>query len=355
MFADTRRHARRYAATLVTRAVATARRAHLLPYSRRLPAAEVATSHRTAEVPLAGSTASTAVWTFRDAAILPDEGIVVAPGRAIVLESAKAPWAFDRYGVLPLRPLRSARLDVPRVATITIPALRRSWGHWLLDSLPRLYLLDEVFGERGLHILIGKHLRGNYLAALRAYLPADYQLVQADAATLAVAAEVVLPGYLPVAQTGMLSPGALRWLTRIVPPRREPPSRRIYIARAADLDRQMTNEPEVRALLDARGFETVAPERLTFDDQVALFAGARLVVGTHGSGLTGIMYMSPGCALIEMFPAAASVPRASPAYNQRLASSAGLRYASIHGGARNPRDSFAISAAELADVLDRHA
>lgn len=348
---DARRAARRYAAALVMRAVAEARRARLLPYSGRVHATDVAATQGQATVLLAGGQAAeVSLWTFADAGVLPDEGIVVLRDR-IVLESAKKPWAFDRQGVLPLRRLPSSLLAARRVATITVPALRRSWGHWLLDSMPRLYLLDQVFGIRDVDVVVGASVRGSYLDAITAYLPADYRLVRAAADTLGHAAEVLLPAYLPVAQTGTLPPAALAWLARIAPA--TAPTRRLYIARPPGIDRQMRNEAEIRAALEAHGFETVYPERLSFVEQVAMFASAQTIVGTHGSGLTGAIYMAPGGSVIELFPSPASLPAACPRYNQRLAGSVGLAYTSIHGAARHERDSFTIRTKELEAALER--
>lgn len=43
-------------------------------------------------------------------------------------------------------------------------------------------------------------------------------------------------------------------------------------------------------------------DRFTLDDQIALFARARLVVGAHGSGLANLVFARPGTQILELMP-----------------------------------------------------
>ena len=62
----------------------------------------------------------------------------------------------------------------------------------------------------------------------------------------------------------------------------------------------MTNEAELIDRLSQRGFAIVASEKLSFEEQVRRFAGARLIVGPYGSGLTNAAFAAPGGALCEL-------------------------------------------------------
>src|SRR5262249_8947792 len=62
--------------------------------------------------------------------------------------------------------------------------------------------------------------------------------------------------------------------------------------------RQMTNEAEIAEALVARGFIEVAPERLSLDEQVALYSRARMVVGATGAAMANLIFCQPDCPIV---------------------------------------------------------
>jgi capsular polysaccharide biosynthesis protein len=76
------------------------------------------------------------------------------------------------------------------------------------------------------------------------------------------------------------------------------PTRRLYLSRAHDGHWRTTNEPEVEALLQEHGFETVTPARLSFREQIELFAQAEVIVGT-GAGLFNMVFSPPGTKILQ--------------------------------------------------------
>ncbi|MDA0902681.1 MAG: glycosyltransferase family 61 protein, partial [Proteobacteria bacterium] len=42
--------------------------------------------------------------------------------------------------------------------------------------------------------------------------------------------------------------------------------------------------------------------KLSFRDQVKLFANSKIIFGAHGAGFTNILFASPDAVLIEVFP-----------------------------------------------------
>ena len=65
--------------------------------------------------------------------------------------------------------------------------------------------------------------------------------------------------------------------------------------------RIVENEPELVALLSARGFTVVDPGTLSVADQITLFAEAECIVAPHGGALTNLAFASPGASVIELF------------------------------------------------------
>ncbi|MDH5150438.1 glycosyltransferase 61 family protein [Brevibacterium casei] len=79
------------------------------------------------------------------------------------------------------------------------------------------------------------------------------------------------------------------------------PTRKLFVSRAGD-SRQFTNEREIQQAVAKLGYETIYPERLSIDDQIAAFASAKSVIAGHGAGLANISFMSRKSNLVELFP-----------------------------------------------------
>ena len=81
------------------------------------------------------------------------------------------------------------------------------------------------------------------------------------------------------------------------------PTRQLHILRMGRKRRRLLNEAEIVELSARQGFETVAPERLSMREQAKLFAEAEVVVGVKGAALSNIMFASPACRVIILWPA----------------------------------------------------
>ena len=78
------------------------------------------------------------------------------------------------------------------------------------------------------------------------------------------------------------------------------PFRCIYITRGKARRRRISNEETVFELLKKKGFEKIVLEDLQLKEQVKLFQEARVVVASHGAGLTNSMFMQKGQTIIEL-------------------------------------------------------
>ncbi len=57
----------------------------------------------------------------------------------------------------------------------------------------------------------------------------------------------------------------------------------------------------IDSVLEEYGFETIIPEELSIEDQIALFSQADIVVCPHGAGSTNSIFLKEGAAFIELF------------------------------------------------------
>lgn len=77
---------------------------------------------------------------------------------------------------------------------------------------------------------------------------------------------------------------------------------RIYVARTRGAHRKVRNEYDLVGLLSRYGFAMIDPGAHTFEDQVRIFSGARIIAGVHGAGMTNIIWAQPGCRILEFMP-----------------------------------------------------
>src|SRR3546814_13955182 len=75
---------------------------------------------------------------------------------------------------------------------------------------------------------------------------------------------------------------------------------RYYITRRDGIGRSVVNEDEMIALAEARGFRVMEWSSYSLAEQIALARHASMIICYHGSGLTNMVFTSPGCRLLEI-------------------------------------------------------
>ncbi len=178
----------------------------------------------------------------------------------------------------------------------------QTYGHWLADFLPRLWVLATT---------------GHALGDLAYVVPPD---LPAFARNLLLAigidpARIIAHDYWHEHLTAdlLLVPTGLRFGNRLSPRFGEatrfwidtlrahtelPPSpagQRLFLSRCKiPRERMMLNRDAVEAIAAERGFTPVSPETLSIREQIALFAGATMLAGEYGSALHGAVFAAPG-------------------------------------------------------------
>jgi capsular polysaccharide biosynthesis protein len=224
--------------------------------------------------------------------------------------------------------LRRLRGRIPKYRRGTALLLGHGVGggyyHWLIDSLPRWKILQDAgyvnydyvllpdrlvpFEEEMLHLL--KIPRAKWLQCSKNFVHQFERLVVP-----------VMP-----APAYQVPAWVCTWLRSLFPVQNGGPEQ-IYLSRRNTSRRQLVNEAELEAQLQAAGFVIIQAERFPVVEQARLFSSAKCVVSCHGAGLANMVFAPRNALLIELFHPDIIV---RPAF-QYLAPAAGLRYVSVTG------------------------
>ena len=184
----------------------------------------------------------------------------------------------------------------------------RNYGHWLLQSLPKLFaftLLRRRFHE--LKVALPEFAAGSAQQRTLDLLgigPEAVHTLPANQVT-GFASAVLLPNLDIWSVAPFVSAAAERLVAALPPP--EPPSgsmpacpERLYVHRTVNA-RKVANFAAVRALVERYGFVVRSFETADLADQVAMMQAARHVISEHGANTTNILFSQQGARVMELF------------------------------------------------------
>ncbi len=184
-------------------------------------------------------------------------------------------------------------------ATLIVPASGINVGHWLMDGVLRLSVLEAAGLAGGAKIIV-PDTQPKYTQPLEAlgYGPDRCGGLREGHWEVE---ELLVPSYL--SPPGFIRPWGGRWIRERLGVEDKPPgSRRLWISRNRARYRRLQNEDEILALLSREGFEKVELEGLTFREQVDVLSQANAVAGPHGAGMTDLLFAPHGTRVLEFFP-----------------------------------------------------
>jgi Glycosyltransferase 61 len=176
-----------------------------------------------------------------------------------------------------------------------------NYGHWMTDAVSRLYYAKELIPS---YKIILPMIFRNQKYKIESLIPfgvKEENIVYIENRVI-LARDFAMPSF--------MGPMFVNPKDEIVREIREiyhkfynisrsRPGKRIYISRAGTSYRKVINESQVMELLSNKGFLIVRPEKLSFEEQVRLFADADIVVGLTGAAFNNMMFMHSGYPVIE--------------------------------------------------------
>lgn len=183
------------------------------------------------------------------------------------------------------------------------------YGHWLVDILPRLWLLKLAgYEPSGLRYVVPEQSPSFLLPLLATFGIGGHQLITYNERTEIIElAELVVPTNLRRASRLHASMAAARsyLLQRaraVAPiPRPDAALQKVFVSRhGSEQSRVLTNRDRIETIAAEHGFTVLQPQTLSVAEQIGLFQQVRQVVGEYGSGLHNALFSLPGtvvCAL----------------------------------------------------------
>ena len=177
--------------------------------------------------------------------------------------------------------------------------------HWLFDIIPRLELIRLSGIElREIDWFVVNNLEKPFQKETLKWLgiPTS-KIICSDRNSHIQGEELIVPsfpGYLDWIPGGTIKFIRETFLSKINLQNYQSP-KKIYISRGKARARHIINEVKVRSLLSKYGFKTVFLEEMSILEQIILFANAKFIVAPHGSGLSNLVFCSPGTTIVELF------------------------------------------------------
>jgi capsular polysaccharide biosynthesis protein len=222
----------------------------------------------------------------------------------------------------------------------------RHFGHWLIESMSRLWAVAEQKAPADRFLFQGwgagckpelferSHI--SYMLEGLGISPGDCEILGDESV---ICEELVVPASTLVVN-GYTHPRFVDIYRRILAAHKITPEciSRVYLSRRglSDLHRAAENEDEIEALLTSHGFTVLHPQRLPFETQLRIMQGADVIAGTDGSQLHMAAYARPDAKVLafdsRVSPNQYAVEAASGLQAVHIMANAGRRPKQGRGG-----------------------
>jgi len=170
-------------------------------------------------------------------------------------------------------------------------------SHWLLQTLPQLYLYERA-GIRPQKLIVQPNIQPYQREMLRILGWKDSEILMRPIDRPVIFRELYA-GYVD----GAVVPEAAGVYDRLrdAVPRRPGGPEKLFISRQdARQVRRFLNEDRLIEAVQELGFTVVTPGKLGLQEEISLFRGARVITGALGAGLYNAVYADPGATVVGL-------------------------------------------------------
>ncbi|OWY64775.1 hypothetical protein B7486_45555 [cyanobacterium TDX16] len=224
--------------------------------------------------------------------------------------------------------------------------------HQLIDNLPRISLLNQPQYQeiKEIKLLASTKITKSEEFLLSKILPDNVKLTLLSPDKNYEIENLIFPSFLTRRHAGYLPSDYLRFFTAKVKPQRPRKKiNRIFISRrAAKKGRHILNEDELFDMLSKYGFKKYVLEQISVEEQIALFSDSEYVIGSHGAGLSNIIFAEE-IDVLEIFPTKEILP-----HFYFLAKSLEHNYQYWCGQATSKNSNFVVNVSDIEKIIASH-
>jgi len=172
---------------------------------------------------------------------------------------------------------------------------RHNYGHWFLDFLPKLYVIEQFEHLKHIPIIVGelKEYQKESIEILGLDKCHRFIEIPKDKGIFYKFRKVFIPSRPPC---GVAKDFLRKKFVKQIPQQQK--RRRLYLSRKAQGTRnRVYNEDEISLFLQKSGFEVIFPECLSIKDTVEIFSQAEMIVSSAGAEASNIAFTDK-CAMI---------------------------------------------------------
>ncbi|MDX5481505.1 MAG: glycosyltransferase family 61 protein [Hymenobacteraceae bacterium] len=181
-------------------------------------------------------------------------------------------------------------------------------GHWFIDVLPRLHLLQQSGLYDKVDWFLVPSLRYDFQVETLDLLgiPTD-KIIEGDKHPH-IAADCIIASTAPRGNHTLVPKWLCDYIQSAFLPYAEeesdlitPEATCLYISRSDSKLRNVLNEKELLEKLEPYKFQKVISSKLSIKEKIRLFSKADVVMGATGAGLISMFFCKPGTKMIELF------------------------------------------------------
>jgi capsular polysaccharide biosynthesis protein len=201
---------------------------------------------------------------------------------------------------------------LPEAAVVT-DGVAFNYAHWLTEVLPRIAALARHGVHASVPLIVDTDLHPNIMRSIALVAGPEvtiHRLAPDQVVRVGVLHNVSPAGYIPFKLRPKSQGAICQALGEMIASLRrhaggdgegEGGRPKLLIRRNSAM-RRLVNEEAVAEAMVARGFVVIEPERMSLEEQVALYSRARMVVGATGAAVANLIFCQPDCPTVVIMP-----------------------------------------------------
>lgn len=201
--------------------------------------------------------------------------------------------------------------DMPGKWCVILEPQAPTYGHWLMEFVPRLLWACEQLGDKASEyrwFISGNNLPHQAWVLQKAGIPAD-RVVWCHGPHYLRFEHAVIPSFTSRGCLNVTTTSVERMRRALLPAASALSApQKVYVSRKGEAFRTVTNEDDVIAVMEQRGYLIVHPRDYSLEEKVRIFSNATITVGCFSSGILHAVFMPKGSKVIEVIPKDNSSP-----------------------------------------------